>query len=58
MLENFRVAEDMPIESDLVSQALDKVQTQVEEYFQANRQQVFHLCSYNVDSSIHSLLGM
>ena len=25
ILENFRVAEDMPIESDLVTQALDKV---------------------------------
>lgn len=40
MLENFRVAEDMPIESELVTQALDKVQMQVEAYFQANRQQV------------------
>jgi preprotein translocase subunit SecA len=42
-LENFRVAEDMPIESDLVVQALDKVQSQVEEYFRATRQQVFKL---------------
>ena len=25
LLENFRVADDMPIESDLVAQALDKV---------------------------------
>lgn len=40
LLENFRVAEDMPIESELVMQALDKVQMQVEQYFQANRQQV------------------
>jgi preprotein translocase subunit SecA len=43
MLEQFRVAEDMPIESELVVQALDKVQTQVEAYFQANRQQIFRL---------------
>ena len=27
MLENFRVAEDMPIESDIVVTALDKVST-------------------------------
>ena len=27
MLENFRVAEDMPIESDIVVGALDKVNT-------------------------------
>ena len=27
MLENFRVAEDMPIESDIVVTALDKVRT-------------------------------
>jgi len=27
LLENFRVADDMPIESDLVAQALDKVPT-------------------------------
>lgn len=43
MMENFRVAEDMPIESDLVVQALDKVQINVEDYFRANRQQVFKL---------------
>jgi len=43
MMENFRVAEDMPIESDLVVQALDKVQVQVEDYSRANRQQVFKL---------------
>ena len=43
MLENFRVAEDMPIESELVVQALDKVQMQVEDYFKATRQQVFKL---------------
>ena len=43
MLEQFRVAEDMPIESDLVVQALDKVQVQVESYFAANRQQIFRL---------------
>jgi len=43
LLENFRVAEDMPIENDLVDQALDKVQTQVEEYSKATRQQVFML---------------
>ena len=41
--ENFRVADDMPIESDLVVQALDKVQGQVEDYFKANRRQVFML---------------
>jgi preprotein translocase subunit SecA len=40
LLENFRVAEDMPVESDLVNQALDKVQIQVEDYYRANRQQV------------------
>jgi len=33
----------MPIENDLVVQALDKVQIQVEEYFRATRQQVFRL---------------
>lgn len=43
LLESFRVADDMPIESDLVVQALDKVQTQVEEYSKATRQQVFAL---------------
>lgn len=43
MLESFRVAEDMPIESDLVVQALDKVQSQVEDYNKAMRQQVFKL---------------
>ena len=43
MLENFRVADDMPIESDLVVQALDKVQQQVEGFYQANRQQVYRL---------------
>jgi preprotein translocase subunit SecA len=43
LMENFRVAEDMPIESDLVGQALDKVQIQVEDYYRANRQQVFKL---------------
>mmetsp|Transcript_19540 Transcript_19540/g.18872 ORF Transcript_19540/g.18872 Transcript_19540/m.18872 type:complete len:1035 (-) Transcript_19540:297-3401(-) len=43
MLENFRVAEDMPIESDIVVTALDKVQIQVEDYFKATRQQVFKL---------------
>ena len=43
LLENFRVAEDMPIENDLVDQALDKVQVQVEEYSKATRQQVFML---------------
>jgi len=40
MLEQFRVAEDMPIESDLVMGALDKVQVQVEDYFRSTRQQV------------------
>ena len=43
LLENFRVADDMPIESDLVVQALDKVQQQVESYYQGNRQQVYRL---------------
>lgn len=43
MMDNFRVAEDMPIESDLVVQALDKIQIQVEDYFRANRMQV---CEY------------
>merc|ERR1711968_173096 len=43
LLDNFRVAEDMPIESDLVVQALDKVQAQVEDYFRINRQQIFQL---------------
>lgn len=42
-MENFRVAEDMPIESDLVNQALDKIQTQVEDYFSGNRRQVLRL---------------
>ena len=32
--------QDMPIESDLVVSALDKVQIQVEEYFRTTRQQV------------------
>lgn len=40
VMDNFRVAEDMPIESDLVVQALDKIQIQVEDYFRANRMQV------------------
>ena len=43
LMENFRVAEDMPIESDLVTQALDRIQEQVEDYFRANRQQVLKL---------------
>lgn len=42
-MDNFRVAEDMPIESDLVNQALDKIQVQVEDYFSANRRQVLKL---------------
>jgi len=43
MLESFRVADDMPIESDLVVQALDKVQIQVEDYSKATRSQIFKL---------------
>lgn len=43
VLEKFRVAEDMPIENDLVMQALDKVQEKVEAYFASNRRQVFKL---------------
>ena len=43
LLENFRVADDMPIESDMVVGALDKVQQQVEGYYQGNRQQVYRL---------------
>merc|ERR1711871_908676 len=43
VLEKFRVSEDMPIENDLVMQALDKVQEKVEAYFAANRRQVFKL---------------
>lgn len=39
-MENFRVAEDMPLESDLVVQALDKVQTQVEDSYRSIRKQV------------------
>lgn len=40
LMDNFRVAEDMPIESDLVNQALDKIQGQVEDYYRSTRQQV------------------
>lgn len=43
ILDNFRVAEDMPIESDLVVQALDKVQIQVEDYYRSTRKQVYKL---------------
>jgi len=43
LMENFRVAEDMPLESELVVQALDKVQTQVEEYMRTTRRQVYKL---------------
>lgn len=43
ILDNFRVSEDMPIESELVVQALDKVQTQVEDYYRAIRRQVYRL---------------
>ncbi len=40
LLESFRVAEDMPIESDLVNQALDRIQIQIEEYYRGIRLQV------------------
>lgn len=43
LLQNFRVAEEMPIESDLVVQALDKVQTQVESYYFSIREQIYRL---------------
>lgn len=43
MMDNFRVAEDMPIEAEIVVKALDKVQIQVEDSQKANRQQVFRL---------------
>lgn len=43
VLDKFRVAEDMPIENELVMQALDKVQEKVEAYFASNRRQVFKL---------------
>eukprot|EP01035_Chromulina_nebulosa_P019644 gene19644-25556_t len=43
VMENFRVGEDMPIESELVVQALDKVQTQVEDYYRGIRKQVYKL---------------
>lgn len=42
-MENFRVPEDVPIESPLVSQALDGVQAQVEESNRATRRQLQRL---------------
>jgi hypothetical protein len=43
LLQSFRVGEDVPIESELVTQALDRVQTQVEEQYRGLRRQVFRL---------------
>jgi hypothetical protein len=43
LLQSFRVGEDVPIESELVTQALDRVQTQVEEQYRGVRRQVFRL---------------
>lgn len=43
MMDSFRVAEDMPIEAEIVVKALDKVQIQVEDSQKSNRQQVFRL---------------
>lgn len=42
-MENFRVPEDVPIESPLVSQALDGVQAQVEESNRVTRKQLQRL---------------
>jgi hypothetical protein len=42
-MENFRVSEETPIENDLVNQALDKVQTQIEEFQRVRRIQLYRL---------------
>lgn len=41
LMDNFRVAEDTPLESKQVSDALDAVQKKVEEYYAGIREQVF-----------------
>jgi len=41
MMETFRVSEDTPLEAKRVSEAIDKVQTRVEEYYSGIRSQVF-----------------
>ena len=46
LLQSFRVGEDVPIESEMVTQALDKVQTQVEHSFREARQQVRINCFF------------
>jgi SecA Wing and Scaffold domain len=43
LLDNFKVQDDTPIESELVVQALDKVQSQVEDYYRGIRAQVYKL---------------
>jgi preprotein translocase subunit SecA len=43
IMESFRVAEDMPLESDLVVQALNKVQTSVEDNYRGIRKQLYRL---------------
>jgi preprotein translocase subunit SecA len=40
VLDAFRVAEDVPLESKQVTDAIDKIQARVEEYYAGIREQV------------------
>lgn len=40
ILDTFRVGDDLPLESPVVTEALDKVQGQVEQYYYDIRQKV------------------
>jgi preprotein translocase subunit SecA len=40
ILDTFRVGDDLPLESPIVTEALDKVQAQVEQYYYDIRQKV------------------
>jgi len=43
VLDAFRVAEDVPLESKQVTDAIDKIQARVEEYYAGIREQVKNL---------------
>lgn len=42
-MENFRVSEEIPIENEMVAQALDRVQTQIEEFQRSRRMQLYRI---------------
>uniref|UniRef100_A0A7S2CRF3 SecA family profile domain-containing protein n=1 Tax=Florenciella parvula TaxID=236787 RepID=A0A7S2CRF3_9STRA len=41
IMDSFRVSDDMPLEAKMVTDAIDKVQNKVEEYYSEIREQVF-----------------